>query len=56
MEITLGLLIISIHTGFTTWISAFLQNRLHEMQLENAINIDVKKVKSSPVGVPAENI
>jgi hypothetical protein len=37
-------------------ISLSLKEGTWNGQPENAINIDVKNVKSSPVGVPAENI
>lgn len=37
-------------------ISLSLEETTWNGQPENTINIDVKEVKSSPVGIPAENI
>ena len=37
-------------------ISVFLKEATWNGQPENAVNIDVMEIKSSPVGVPAENI
>jgi hypothetical protein len=37
-------------------ITVFLKEATWNGQPENSINIDVKEMKSSPVGVPAENI
>jgi len=41
---------------YNVGISLSLKEATWNGQPENAINIDVKEVKSSPMGVPAENI